>query len=302
MHASSFDVVGKWRRSADYFLDHDQIKLKPNGVLEKYDPWQIFRSNEGIHRTVRQPYASLLDLADHLDDESRLLGWCQENGLLGILPARCRWIRFRPLPDLAMHRKVGGQWGTYSGFQVPDLRGGTGMSWQDFYVGERVMPLSGLDRFLGTNVSKSDPPCPLDEQFWVAYSEPISTMRSEVAGFARAVGEMTAWEADPEELKSNIDVYFSFWHLRDLAQDAAPTFLFRSTSNRLEEVRQSPALLVSFALMVLWDRQNGRRALRCNTCQRHFVSNEHRAKYCSPTCRNTASSRRYRAKKTDESS
>jgi hypothetical protein len=65
----------------------------------------------------------------------------------------------------------------------------------------------------------------------------------------------------------------------------------------LEQVTISPGLLSSYALMFLLDQVENRRALRCEVCVRYFVSDERRALYCSPRCRHTAQSRRYRLKR-----
>lgn len=107
-------------------------RRRPDAVLMEHDPWGDFCRNHGVYRTAQQPYVPLLALGcalcdaaerdgglrisplpDHWDTETRLgpateadrliLDWCGAHGLLGIVPALARTIRFpawsKPLED-----------------------------------------------------------------------------------------------------------------------------------------------------------------------------------------------------------
>lgn len=298
--AKSYEVSGQWWKWSEYHVRDGMIQPVTGAKLTRYDPWAEFRRNAGKYRTVHQPYTALLNLAREREASAaptqRLItSWCASHGLLGILPARCQSIRFRIRP-VGVHRKVGGEWQTISGLPPHDSDVGTGLAVQDPIFGPKVWPLERLKDFHGQEIDLSHPPLPNSEAFWLTYGEPIDLFRAEALRFAEAVSELSNWQADPDMEVDNLLVYSNFWYLRDLAQDVAPTFRFDSDQNRLDEARVSPSLLNSLSLMALWDRWDGRRALRCKTCDRYFVSDEPRAKYCAVTCRHTASSRRYRSR------
>jgi hypothetical protein len=147
------------------------------------------------------------------------------------------------------------------------------------------------------------PPCPNQGAFWAEYGEPILKFTLWCRLFTRAVEHLSQWAGNPaaDDLEwETVAVDRSFRTLSGLAQSAAPSFSFNRARNTLDEPRESAGLLGSYALMFLWDRMEGRRALRCKACGRYFVSNEHRARYCCVGCRNTAQSRRSRAKKKEK--
>lgn len=139
---------------------------------------------------------------------------------------------------------------------------------------------------------------PNTPEFWQDYGEPLKEFADWCEMFASCVGYMSEWEGGKAKGEDAARmVQQSHWALSGLAQSAAPSFRLNTERNAVEEVRVSAGLLASYALMFLWDRMERRRALRCQNCGRYFVSNEHRARYCSPRCRNTAQSRRHRANK-----
>ncbi len=87
------------------------IQPAPDSELRRYDPWEPYRHTQGKRRTVAPPYRAFLELARNLsfvprpnspsfvptqESEAAILGWCQEFGLLGILPARADAITLEP--------------------------------------------------------------------------------------------------------------------------------------------------------------------------------------------------------------
>lgn len=115
------NVSGEWFRWSAYDLNCGIIVPAEGATLEKYDPWDAFRENEGRYRTVEQPYAPLLDLGRELSSleergihpsicwnvnflsepqrgprneaDAAILGWVNKHGLLGILPVTTSEIR-----------------------------------------------------------------------------------------------------------------------------------------------------------------------------------------------------------------
>jgi hypothetical protein len=140
-------------------------------------------------------------------------------------------------------------------------------------------------------------PCPKTRNFWECYGEPVRQFTRWAENFALAVDYLSRWSGGARNADESRAVEDSYWALGGLAQSAAPWFRFHVERNTIDEARVSAGLLASYALMFLWDRMEGRRALRCQNCNAYFVSNEPRARYCQERCRNTAQTRRHRAKK-----
>ena len=350
MHtARSFDVSGVWHRWSSYDLLNGVIVAAKGAELVEYDPWNAFRSNAGKYRAVEQPYIPLLELhrglADaeargirpsrtpmhrrHLKDpiigprtraDELILKWCNEHGLLGLVPVLSCSIR---LGQGLHHFRDGGQWFTAiisqhnTGFATITKRwletgahstpsktedraqqSVTWLNWQSHEYEEKC--LEHIELFLRP-VWKDEAlnaPRPNTREFWNCYGEPLDEFTYWCEMFARAVDYLSQWESGKANGDDSWhDVQRSHWLLSGLAQSAAHSFTFKPERNTVDEARMSAGLLASYALMFLWDKMEGRRALRCSNCHRYFVSDEHRARYCSRRCRNTAQSRRYRAKK-----
>ena len=119
-----------WWRFSSYELKDGYIRPAPGAKLALYDPWQPYRDSWENNpdsdipfpekRLQGPPYLSLLALADELtiapdrsglDKKSadRLLKWCSEFGLLGILPQRVHRVALAPrwLPKKAWGAAVG---------------------------------------------------------------------------------------------------------------------------------------------------------------------------------------------------
>ena len=157
--------------------------------------------------------------------------------------------------------------------------------------------LADLHRSFFPTVAKEDVsglPLPNSVEFWPIYSEQTVEFRQAVEFFTHHV-----------TMLSNPSSQVSIggrWSLEEAqiqlsAWASAVAVAYRFPRSTVDEIRSSPGLLASYALMYLWDLKAGRRVLTCGNCGQYFVSDEHRAKYCSPRCRNTAQTRRFRAKK-----
>jgi hypothetical protein len=137
---------------------------------------------------------------------------------------------------------------------------------------------------------------PLSRLFWSKYAEPVQYLADWCVVFTHSVDYLSGGRR--EATKNLTFLNAAHMVLRRLAESAAPHFeLYPGRNVVLDEERTPAGLLASYALMFLWDLLEGRRALRCKNCDHYFVSDEYRAAYCSTRCRNTAQSKRYRAKK-----
>ena len=356
--AKAFEIRGLWFSWSHYDLLNGVIVPGEGAKLLEYDPWHRFRANAGKYRTVEQPYTPLLELHRHLkeleasnvrpwqpsnrhfigepergpknDADRLILDWCNQHGLLGLVPVLANSIRpvaniepgrddFSRVVKKRHHFRDGGIWHSWlttvepSG-TTPDAAeqaarryldedpkpGATWYKWLTHMYEEK--PLQHIrDFFLPSPFGlyreelEFDFPCPNTRQFWESYGEPVWAFVEWCEIFASAVDYLSGWSGGKIDDQSRA-VLQSHCALSGLAQTTAPSFRFNPERNTVDEERVSPGLLASYALMFLWDRVEGRRALRCQNCSSYFISNEHRARYCSPRCRNTAQSRRYRSK------
>jgi hypothetical protein len=111
--ATPFNVYqGGWWRFSKYELRDGYIRPAPKAQLEIYDPWAAYQSSWEYdpesatpyieQRTSAPPYQSLLALLQEfrfdalgkpdLESAEKLLAWCSEHGLLGLLPQRTQMV------------------------------------------------------------------------------------------------------------------------------------------------------------------------------------------------------------------
>ena len=143
-------------------------------------------------------------------------------------------------------------------------------------------------------------PCPLSEEFWAAYQEPVWEWQRAAISFKASADVISNYAIkqfkgvaavlDDELRKANLGL----WLLNSLASSETAYYKFDTTE--LQEHQASTSLLSTMAKMFFLDVMAKRRLLRCGACELLFVSNDlERAKYCSVRCRNTAQVRRRRA-------
>lgn len=323
------EVHGEWYRSTRYMIvhtEHPAVFPATESQLHKYDPWLAFRRNEGARLRDPQPYLRLLELGKEVREhpENKLeaaLDWCNENGLLGIIPVVATRILFVPSVEQEIeppyffvarqfrYIRSGGIWRSepHEGAFCEDRQDAAGeardldlappsfrtLGWGREHFQDRSF-ISTFFPLDGGPFSKSPktPPVPLpgSREFFQVYGEPAHAIAFWALEFEAAISALS-------KIDERAELAFGF--LTDLASAAEPAFRL-GTAGKIEEVRVSAGLLASFALMVLWDLQDGRRICSCKNCSSYFVSKDPRAGYCSVTCRNTAQSRRYRANKKDK--
>lgn len=132
--------------------------------------------------------------------------------------------------------------------------------------------------------------------FELHYGEPLVEISETCLDFeAEAVDFSTLQDEDgPESAFYKMDFPLGFF--AGLAQSAGQAFRLHPKTLQVREERVSAGLLSSYALMMLWDRGDNRRVKQCEVCGAYFMSDDYRACYCQPRCRNTAQARRYRRK------
>ena len=130
--ATPFSVYqGNWWRFSKYELRDGDIRPAPKAELEVYDPWAAYHASWDYdpdsatpfseQRASAPPYQSLLTLFHEFrfdamgepDPESveKLLAWCAEHGLLGILPQRTQMVTLatRYYPEYSWKAIIGMQ-------------------------------------------------------------------------------------------------------------------------------------------------------------------------------------------------
>src|SRR5665213_3364963 len=87
-----------WWRFDQSIITRGRISPAKGAVIQRFDPWSEYRQPTEKNVT-RQPYHALLDLLNHIEQpetikerDSRILGWCRQYGLLGILLHSCESV------------------------------------------------------------------------------------------------------------------------------------------------------------------------------------------------------------------
>ncbi len=321
----SFDLAGKWFAASSYELRSGAISPSEGSHIAAYDPWEPFRKNLGKYRTVNQPYVDLLNLSKRLldlkglgikptsplsrtltpllgpqnDADRIILKWFDEHGALGLVPVLAEKIA---LPEVItdnsqtqrVHIRDGGIWLTVNSTRrsgsEPAWGGTAWLDWGMHSYKAKEAANDGLEGYF-PNVSRVDIPNPQSSEFERVYAEPILKFVEWAQLFRKCVDVLS--ECDTTTISTaDAGVSEAILFLTGLTKAAGPTYQIRKWP--ISEVRVSAGLLASYALMFLWDLEDGRKALRCRNCAEYFVSNDLKAGYCSPRCRNTAQSRRYR--------
>ena len=268
------------------------------------------RPTELRERGVSGPVVGPPTVADH-----HILEWCNRHGLLGILPVLSTSVRLadtehqdEPAIERTQYVRDGDRWHIETALQfewlstsaatdehVRERAEGSHGTFSWFNFGARThdqRPLADLWDYFPLAGARHDgfvPPVPFSEEFWRSYGEPVWEISRFCDLFTRAVDHLKPWGADATTDHQPPKATRASLFLKDLARNVEV--------DDLENTRRSAGLLASYALMVLWDRADDRRCLQCVNCKRHFASNDKRARYCSPRCRNIVQSRRHREKR-----
>ncbi len=110
---------GRWARFDRYVVDGGYIRPAPDARFERFDPWARYEETRRRSGARVPPYGDLLSLVQELDpvprsgpgplqtlspeQSERVVEWCCNNGLLGVLPQRAQMVTLAPrwgrLPD-----------------------------------------------------------------------------------------------------------------------------------------------------------------------------------------------------------
>lgn len=324
---SAFDLVGISPRWSRYQIQAGRIAPNRKSEFQAlFDPWVEFRENAEVYRTVARPYVPMLALGKVLGELHRkgvqtsgpftdariptteadeaLLAFANQFGLLGILPCLSDRICIPGSRRSLEHRRIGGIW---TGIETSHTEHASGKQGRAVFRWWRWDQNSWVDKPLHhlwayfPNVgdpqalSSTRLPRPGTERFFRWYAEPLDEFAQWVSWFSTAVESLSIGDRPDAEIDG-------FELLRGLAAGAMESFFLNTEKQSIQQVRVSPGLLSSFALMYLWDRVEGYRVIYCENCGKPFVSNDRLAAYCRVACRNSANSRRYRERKKERES
>jgi hypothetical protein len=331
-------ATGHWWRWTRYQIRGGYIRPARSAQLRVYDPWKLWLATRPLARSSNQrgsnetPYQSLLALLRELeyrppgnapldfkpgevdlmpvpltaDSETKLLGWCADYGLLGVLPHRAVQVTLAPRTRVQLqYTKIGAGWTVTARptrrrsvltpcAVLQPLRG----------AGPVVEP---LDRTWSRFFPQVPPdqretfgyPEPLTKDFWAKYAEPVAEFLSGM----RALGELhqaiQLFQARQPSLRriGNLQAFLAG------GPDLIPQGLIAGVGLALEWDRSrhvelkwvASSLLASLALMMLQDLAHGR-ALQCPRCGRAFITGAYQGRYCSVRCRWVTQKREYRKK------
>ena len=345
--------IGKWWRFTEYELRGGYIRPTSQAKLKSYDPWKEFYGTRSTGKQPVFPYETLIELLKKVrpvfgkdgslsvapEDETFLLQWCCQHGLLGILPQQTLMVNLAPTWEYPLL----GPRGPLFPSQHYYIRTNTGWKASYHQVTRRqliqsdphqkgkVVPekyrLSPLQRpgvliqEIRTNKLKSSSfeeawvqffpdvprneaefyhyPLPLSDGFWRLYAEPIGTFLNMATVLKDAVTDLSCARPLAEASEKELVYLRSGRDSLHALLGPASPALLPKQDGGFDHRWASTSLLASLAMMVFQDLTEQRRILACNTCKKIFVTEAWQRLYCSDRCRRTAQKRRYREKKKD---
>lgn len=134
-----------WWRFSRYQIKDGFIGPAEGASLQTYDPWRAYAESRE-KGDVSSPYQSLVDTLRHvtfrLDSsgtpvlmeaaEARVLAWCNEYGLLGILPHRALAITPAPFVIVVPKEPASGAWGARWDEEGKDVAA-IGLDWWEYF-------------------------------------------------------------------------------------------------------------------------------------------------------------------------
>ncbi len=307
-----------WTRFDRYEIRDGYIRPAPNARKVEYEPWSDYAPPKGKTGTER-PYHSLVKLVERLErrpdpfkplgqeHDEEILHWCREHGLLGVLLHRVEMATFVQAPGTGFGPRIRFQ-RTTRGWQcsepIFDLKGipDPGVVIRDLgSFNWRIEPESETWATFFPDISGEHKvyPTPTSDEFWAQYGERVEVFLEAAHKLKQAVDELQKL-SNPAKLDEREWLRWSRAEttIHALTSPVRP-FLYPQEDDAFGLGWACYSLLSIFAMMASLDLVESRQ-LRCQVCERMFVSKAVQAKYCSSRCRATEQMRRYRKKKAKE--
>lgn len=334
-----------WDRNA-WANDSDSLETSWLEIRNQYPPYRsllkfitdltLIPSPEGKihHPTLESGHGHRYNLTP--ESEVSLLEFCNQYGVLGILPHQAQSVFLAPRWNdqlgtnrlwITQHHYVRGNTGWLPLFNQ-QIGGDTDVlenmpEKKDEIVSEEYLPedyvrsgvlLQSLQRVefsqepLRKTWAKFFPsvpeeeqetykyPPPLSDGFWHLYAEPIADFLRGAALLKEALDRLS--RIKPQETITSDDIYNVNYGKDILHSLLAPVGLVLSPTEEGTFKQQwvASSLLASFAAMAFFDLTQAR-LLRCRRCNQLFTSDAYQAAFCSSRCRQAAQKKAYRDRK-----
>jgi hypothetical protein len=326
--------MGNWWRSSRYEVRGGCIRAATGAKFEAYDPQTLGRGQPAAYQSLVNLLDALHFRAQGVDErealtprsKTALVSWCEEHGLLGVLPHRVHMLAV-PLPPPAR-----GRWAPP---EIRYIRTPTGwIPSLPLEVWERVGGGYLVEGLLPPNTAASTlrefdlrPTLPVervvisDLRTGAIHEEPVATT------WARFFPSLPRTRRPPARYP--LPLTERFWRnyaepvddfiaaalaLRD-ALDALRAATSRDRARGVELLNhlvapisvaltqhgthraysfQSPSLLATLAMIAMQDLTKGQRPAACLACGVPFLARTSASRYCTIRCRSTEQKRRQR--------
>ena len=137
--------------------------------------------------------------------------------------------------------------------------------------------------------SAYDYPCPLTQEFWPLYAEPVGAFLRAAIDLGQAARQAARLRRPSDHGQIDLPleelrrIRLSLSHLEQLASTLTPAP--HPADNGLLMAWTGPSLIALMAMMILLDLTSRMRLRRCDVCEGLFVSPSPLARYCSERCR-----------------
>jgi hypothetical protein len=316
-----------WWRFDRYEIQKSVIRPAPGARLSWYDPWADFQKIRS--QTNGQPaYIELARLVETLrkdpatkgsitglsaDSRSKILAWCDQHGLLGVLLARWELVTLAPHPlgrdsTIRTQLRYRRAYGTTVGIgqtTSDETAAGSGVllhALNDFNLTEEALADTWCRFFPSVPERERESfayPVPYSPEFWELYAEPVIEFWRGARLFAASVQYL----GPPAKPGVNDVSETADSQILTRAQAVDAVNLLRKDVNQvlvdeddgLHQQWVSPSLLSSFVEMFIQDVVAHARAQYCKCCGKLFVTQAYQAVYCSRACRLRQQKRNLRA-------
>jgi len=260
-----------------------------------------------------------------VESERRLLEWCQNYGLLGILPHRAvhftlaprekkfprkylrLWHAEQPPPRLIRTQvhfyRVASGWRTLDrplqSFQTPPprivMRGVGGEELDILQLINAGRFFKGIDLDSPEQWDNFRYPVPLSDRFWKLYGEPLDDFLRAADNFRHALIAIRQRRA-PRSIHESVDLDTGLRFLQGMLAPVSMTADFKP-GRGIRPKWISGSLLAAMTVMALADMGAGR-VLRCMECGKPYISKRiKQTRYCSKQCRWRVQMRVWRSRK-----
>jgi hypothetical protein len=312
--------TGLWWRCSGYEIRDGYVWPVQGSTVEEYDPWNVEKARSipylalsklvGASGPIGNRTYALLRKPLRPEQEAAIIAWCEQYGLLGILPHQVQDAVFPP--GTRHQRRVSRLAAEGHAFYVEESAHFGSPAQPRILLRNFVHPRlqavpfdSVWPRYFPRNTARTaDTPEPLSERFWRDYAEPLQEFVTTAIHFVRMVDLVS----DPRRAEAmEEEDYGPTGHelLQAALENLALMGSGATSSVGIEQARDdgiyyrcwaTPSLLSAMAVMLSEYILGGQTLIRCQGCSTLAVRTRDWKTYCSRRCSRAAEMQRYRAK------